>query len=107
MLFVQPPSLLDRNPVQIHAVEHAIQRLDGPLQIGSIGLAERESLPAEQFPCLAGLGHSPLGQIDIGPSREPVLQIPLALSVTEQNNSFHNAFSFRIAVHDDYRKGMQ
>ena len=44
----------------------------------------------EQFASQAGLRHTSGGQIDIGPTREAVLQIPGGLAVANQNKRVHD-----------------
>ena len=90
VLLVEPPGLRHRNPVPVHPVEHDVEGLHGPFQIGGIGAAEMKTLLAERLPGFDGLGDALLAQIHIGPPREPVFPVPDALAVAEQNDLFHN-----------------
>ena len=93
MLLVEPPRLGHRNPVLIHLVEHGVEGLHGPFQIRGIGASETKALLAQRLSGFHSLGDALLAQIHVGPPREPVLLIPYALAVAEQNDLFHGYFA--------------
>ena len=89
VLLVQAPALLHGNPILVHHVQHVVERLDGTLEVGSVGHAKLKSGIFEGLTGFAGFAHTFFSEVYIGPTGEAVFEIPLALSVTEQNNSFH------------------
>ncbi len=82
---VQAPRALDRDPHQVQLVEDDPQGAYGPFQHGRVGDVEREVQPSEQLPGRSGLAYALLGQIDVVPPGEQVLQVPLTLSVAAQH----------------------
>ncbi len=89
VLFVQPPRLFYRDPLLAEAAEHAVEGVDGPLQVGDVGFAEDESLLAEQFARAVRLLDAARRELDVGPSREAVFLVPDAFAVAKQYDAFH------------------
>ena len=89
MPFVEPPRLLHRNPQEIHFIAGDPQRANGPLQHRGVRDVELELLFGHQPAGLAGFRSSLLVQVDIGPAGEPVLLVPDAFAVTEEDKSIH------------------
>ena len=89
VLLVQLPALLHGNPVEVHHIECIIERLDGAFQIGGERHSETEAGLAHHAARPFGLFHPVFRQVHIGPARKPVLLVPNALAVAEQNYPFH------------------
>ena len=85
MPLVELPCLDHRQPLPVHALEHVVQCVDGPLEIGCVADVEIESLFLQDPSCLSGLLPSGIRKVHIGPSCEQVLLVPNALSVPDQN----------------------
>ncbi len=103
MLFVQPPRLFYRDPLLTEAAEHAIEGVDGPLQVGGVGFAEDESLLAEQFARAVRLLDAARRELDVGPSREAVFLVPDAFAVAKQYDAFHWSVFFPFAPQIRFR----
>ena len=90
MLLIEAPALGYRDPVEVHDVEDLVERLDGALEVGGIGLSEVEAVLLKQSPSLLCFLYALLRQVDIRPAREAVFLIPHALAVTDQYDSLHD-----------------
>src|SRR5262245_30953930 len=86
---VQAPAALHRNPHEIHAVQHEPEGADGALEHRSEGQIERVSLLAQHLGRRLRLRPPLVVEIDVGPAGEPVLPIPRALTVAQQDERFH------------------
>src|SRR5262249_10871668 len=89
--FVEAPALLDRNPQTVEAVERDVERAEGARQQRGVGDVEIVLAFAQQSSSLSGLVAPLVPQVDVGPAGEPVLLVPRALAVTEQNDFGHKA----------------
>ncbi len=89
VLLVEPPSLLYRNPVEIHGIENVVEGLDGSFKIRGVGDLEGDSGLFEGLSGVEGFLNTLLAEVDVGPACEPVLLVPLAFAVTDKYNSFH------------------
>ena len=89
VLLVETPSLHYGDPVFVHSVEHVVERLHGTLQIGSVGDVEMIALFLHQSAGIKCLFLAFFSKINVGPSCETVLKIPLALAVADKYYSFH------------------
>ena len=88
---VQPPAPLDRQPHEVEIVLDDPERPDRPLE-------ERREAKIEQKPGVADQAGRPmrlsdalLGEVDIGPAGEPVLVVPGAPPVAEQEKARHSS----------------
>ena len=92
MPFVQLPGIPDREVRQIEPAEDFLERVDGALQDRGVRHHRNDPGLAQLVPGAARLLVSRVGQRHVGPAGEPVLPIPDALPVTEENqNSFGTA----------------
>ena len=71
---------------------------DGAGQDGGVGPVDLQSRRLDQLATLAGLGLALGGQVHIHPSGEPVLQVPLALAVSKQDQGRHGRSPSRVRV---------
>jgi hypothetical protein len=86
---VEAPALLHRDPQQVELVPGDPARAQGAFEHRAEGDVKGEALGLEQTPRLRRLCASVLGEIDVGPSSEPVLLVPGRLTVAEQNEFVH------------------
>src|SRR3546814_12393538 len=87
MALVQTPVLFDRKPQPPHRLQREVERLDGAGLDGGEAEVEVESPGGHQ---LAGLFRFPgaeIGQVDVPPAGETVLEIPRRLAVADQYRS--------------------
>ncbi len=89
MALVQSPVALDRQPQLIELVEREHAGPDRALQHRRVDEVEPEAAVLQQPPRLARLAAALLGQVDVGPTGEPVLLVPGRFAVTEQNDFMH------------------
>ena len=89
VLLVESPGLLYRNPVEIHGVEDVVEGLDGSLEVGCVGHLEGDAGLFEGLSGVEGFLYALLAEVNVGPSCEPVLLVPLAFAVTDKYYSFH------------------
>ena len=82
---VEPPVAIDRDEVEPRRIKANLRGVDGPAQQRGMHRARQDALLAEQLAGRTGLAAPLLAQVHIGPACEPVLHIPGALAVTEQN----------------------
>jgi hypothetical protein len=87
---VQAPFVAGRDPHQIHFVLHVPQRADRALEHRGVGQVEREAGFTQQFAALAGLGDACVGQVDVDPAGEAVLQIPRRFAVADEDELVHD-----------------
>ena len=83
---VKSPRLMVRDPKAAHLLSNCVVGLDGTLQDGSVGEIELVSVFLQELTGLLGLLNTSGGEVDIMPSREPVLEVPGGLSVTEEDD---------------------
>src|SRR5690606_13084364 len=81
---VQAPAPLDRQPHEVHLVQHDPRGADSALEDRGEDEVELEPLLLEKPPGFARLITARVGQVDVDPAGKKVLQVPDALSVTEQ-----------------------
>src|SRR5690606_19362190 len=80
---VEPPVLGLGNPQPPAGLQREVQRLDrAGLQRGE-GASRQEAGFRQQFTCGARFGYALLGQVDVPPAGEAVLEVPLALAVAD------------------------
>src|SRR5262245_23623616 len=98
MAFVEAPALLLRDPHQIHHVERDPQSADGAPQ--NRGVRDVEDITAffEEPARFRRFFASAIGEVDVRPAGEPVLLVPGALAVTEQNEFVHG-HAVRLTAH--------
>src|SRR5687767_6774874 len=97
MSLVEAPRLVDRNPQHVHLVERHAERPDGALEDRGVGDVELVMLLVHQTAGLTCFGPALLGEVDVGPPGEPVLLVPRALAVTQQDEPKHaNSVSPRL-----------
>ena len=83
VLLIEAPCLNHGNPILVHCVKHVVQGLYGTLQVRSVGNLEMEAFLLHQLTCVEGFLLALLGEVNIGPTCETVLKIPLALAVAD------------------------
>jgi hypothetical protein len=88
---VEPPAPVDRDPHQVHVLEHDPQRLDRAPEDRGVRDVEDVAALVERLRRLVGFLNALLREPDVGPPREPVLLVPDALAVTEQHQLLHRA----------------
>src|SRR5690606_29295618 len=86
---VETPVANDRKPHPVHFVHGDPEGADRPLEHGSVADVEVEPGLLQRTAGTAGFLSTGFGEIDIGPSREPVLEIPDALAMTKKNERWH------------------
>ena len=100
---VKTPAAHDRDPHEVHLLQHDPERLDRPLQHRSKCHIEGEPSFAQKASRLPGLLDAFFRERHIGPARETVFPVPCAFAVPEQNEFFHRYSSsagFRRKVDD-------
>ena len=80
---------MHRKVHRVHGIQRDPEGTDGALEHGGVGEVKLESLLLEQFARAARLLPAGFGQIDIGPARKTVFEIPLAFAVTHEDNFIH------------------
>ena len=86
---VQSPVLGHRQPQSVHRMQHEVERADrAGLDAGEAAI-EIEPLFPDQRARRARFGNPGFGQVDIPPSGEAVLKVPLRLAVAEEDQSRH------------------
>ncbi|MNN46844.1 hypothetical protein D3C81_1612430 [compost metagenome] len=81
---VEAPGLAHRQPILIKLGQRTLQGVDGALEHRGVGDVELQAFLAHQA---AGGSRFPaplLGQVDIHPAGEAVVQVPLALAMAQQ-----------------------
>src|SRR5690606_26653656 len=86
---VEPPVAADRNPMQPHLSQGDLGGVDRPQQKRGVDDPATESFLGHQAARLAALFLAGLGEGDVGPAGEHVLEIPGRLTVPEQHQ-FHD-----------------
>src|SRR3546814_12210113 len=84
MALVQTPVLFDRKPQPPHRLQREVERLDGAGLNGGEAEVEVESPGGHQ---LAGIFRFPgaeIGQVDVPPPGDTVLEIPRRLAAADQ-----------------------
>src|SRR5687768_4340306 len=87
--FVEAPAFFDGNPQQVEPVARDPARTNGALQDRGEGDVEREPFGLEKTAGLRRFGATLVGEIDVGPSGEPVFLVPGGLAVAEENEFVH------------------
>ena len=90
---VQLPGLDLGDPFQAHFLQHDPQRLDGAAQHRGVSDVEDIAAFVKQPSCLERLSTAQVGQADVRPAGEAVLQVPCALSMTDQYQFVHRCDS--------------
>ena len=83
--FVQPPVANDRNPHQVHLVLDVPERTNRTLQNGCVSDVEVVAEVPEELSGRDRFRVAFLREIDIVPTRKQVLEIPVTLAVTAEN----------------------
>ena len=89
MPFVQTPGLVDRDPDAIHGLKRQPERPDGPRQHRGVCANRSKAFCLQQLTGAPRLRFSFRSQIDIYPTGKPVLQIPLTLTVADEDKTGH------------------
>ena len=82
MALVQFPSANDRDPHQVHLVQHAPKGTDGAFQHRGVSHVEGDAGRLQQATRFPGLCAALFGQVDVRPTREQVFQVPGALPMS-------------------------
>ena len=82
---VEAPALVHRDPVLVQLAQRDVEGADGALERGGIGHVEAQAFLAHQAAAGRGLGPALLGEVDVDPAGEAVLEVPLALAVAQQD----------------------
>jgi hypothetical protein len=90
---VEPPALVHGQPEQVHALERDGERADRALQERGVGHVEGVALGAEEPRRLLRFPDALRREVDVRPAREPVLEVPRALAVPQQDQLDHRARS--------------
>ena len=85
MTFVQLPGIPDWKIAKPQPPQDFLQRVDGALQQGSVGDDRDDAGGAQRVAGPPRLLASGLGERHVGPAREPVLPVPDALPVAEED----------------------
>src|SRR5687768_10092810 len=80
---------MHRDPHLVELLERDPERLDRSLEHGRVGHVELEALVAEQLTGCSCFGHTELAQRNIDPAREAVLEVPLTLAVSQEDELVH------------------
>jgi hypothetical protein len=91
--FVQPPVVLHWQPGALHFVQRVPQRPHGALEHGRVRHVKFVAALAQQAPGLAGLRHPGVGERDIGPAGETVLEVPGGFPVADEDEFVHGVNS--------------
>src|SRR6185295_6801749 len=94
MALVQLPVLGDGDPELVQDVERDPQRLDGSLEDRGERDVENESTLEQQPAGFLRFRETAIGEINVGPSCEPVFSVPRALAVTKKDDLIHGSRSF-------------
>ena len=81
------------DPLLRQFVLHDLHRLNRALESRRVDHIEHEARLEQQHARAPGLFPSLGGQVDVGPTREAVLQIPGALAMAQQNQLVHDALT--------------
>mmetsp|Transcript_54130 Transcript_54130/g.127198 ORF Transcript_54130/g.127198 Transcript_54130/m.127198 type:complete len:459 (-) Transcript_54130:23-1399(-) len=84
---VESPALFHGNKQLISILQRQITCLDGTFQVGSEGHIHLNALRLQQAAGAFGFAKALCGQVDIYPSGEPVVHVPLGLSMPRENQS--------------------
>jgi len=82
--FIEPPALVDGDPLQAHLHEGQVGRSDRSAEEGGVDLVEFDPTLLQHLAGQAGLEDTVLGERRIRPTDESVVPIPRALAVTEK-----------------------
>src|SRR5271165_523412 len=93
--FVEAPASLHRNPHPIGGVQNQPQRADSAFQHRGEGDLGLELFALQFAPRLLRLLESLIAQVDVVPAGEQVLDVPNALSVTDQDQFSGHSTSYR------------
>ena len=94
--FVEAPAALDRQPHEVHLVEHAPQRADRALEHRGEGDVGHQAGLLDLDARGARFDAALVGKIDVMPSGEEILDVPGALAVTNEDEfSGHADLRFR------------
>ena len=85
MAFVEAPGLVDGDPHEVEFVEGDPEGADGALQDGGEGDVEGVAAFLEELARLPGLDAALIGEVDVGPTGEPVFFVPDAFTVPQQD----------------------
>jgi len=82
---VELPCLGDGEPVAVELVEHAVERVDGALEKGRVAEVKVVASLLESLAAGMGLLAAGVREVDVGPTCEEVLEVPLRLAVTDDD----------------------
>src|SRR5512133_1004204 len=95
MALVETPRAVDRDPHQVHLVEHRPEGPDGALEDRRVGYVEGVALLLQDLAAFLGFLATLLGEIDVRPAGEAVLLVPRAFAVADENEFRHRLYAFR------------
>ncbi len=84
---IEAPGLVHRQPVLLQLGQRTLQGVDGALQYGGMGDVELQAFLAHQATGGGRFATPLLGQVNIDPTGEAVVQVPLALAMAQQYES--------------------
>ncbi|SHW84462.1 Uncharacterised protein [Mycobacteroides abscessus subsp. abscessus] len=86
---VEPPIAVHGNPVPVGGVQRQIGGGDRPAQQRRVEHVRQHTLLDQQLPAANGFGPALVSEVDVDPTGEQVLLVPLALAVTQQDQGRH------------------
>src|SRR5690606_20960327 len=99
MPLVEPPVPYHGDPHLVELIQHDPERADGPLQDRRVGDVELVVQVSQAARGLQGFFSPQVGEVDVGPSGEEVLQVPVALAVAAQNQfASHALLQMSVAI---------
>jgi len=90
---IQAPAALDRNPHEIHFIEHAPQGADRAFEDRGKSDVGRKPRLLDLDARRSRLDTSLVGKIDVMPAGEEILDVPGALAVSNQNQLSRHGFT--------------
>ncbi len=90
MAFVQAPVAQDRDPHEVHLIKHDPECPDRAFKDRGKSDIEDVALFFKELAAFLGFSQTLFGKVHVGPAGEPVLFIPGAFSVTNQNKLVHS-----------------
>ena len=92
MPLIQLPVLGDRNPQAPHRLKRQIERFDRARLYAGKRSVRRDAFCLHQRACRPCLGRAFFGNVHVPPTREAVFEVPLRLSVTDEDEFGHAYF---------------
>ena len=89
MAFIQPPGPDHGNPHQVHIIQRDPKGADRPFEQGGEGDIKGKSACLQEFRAFPGFLFALGSEVHVLPAGKTVFQVPLTLTVTEQNQLQH------------------